>query len=432
MTRRIWAGSRHPLSQKTCLVEIGCEELPPKALDGLREAFFAGVCTGLKKENITFNVEESEAYSSPRRLAILLRSVAARQPDQDNQRRGPAIAAAFDENGEPRPAALGFARSVGMPIDAMEKMETDKGSWLVARVHSKGKPLQELIIPILQEAVRQLPIPRPMRWSDHDFSFIRPVHWLLIMHGERVIPGELLGQSASDQTMGHRFHDPGPHRLSHASEYLSTLESHRVLADQNARSKRIRDQLLHADPLSSVDDSLLSEVCNLVEWPVAVKCSFDHAFLSVPHEALVASMQDHQKFFPVLADSNSFEVSNKFVVIANIESRDVDQVRDGFERVIRPRLADARFFLEQDQKLSLKFYLDGLDQITFQHKIGSVGDKSRRIAAISKVLAEDMGLDFQPFERAGRLAKSDLMTQMVGEFPELQGTMGKHYALYFR
>lgn len=412
------------------LIEIGCEELPPTALDELREALFAGVQAGLEKENLAFDASTSRSFSTPRRLALLFREVPAAQADQNQARRGPALAAAFTPEGNPSGAALGFARSVGLGVEQLETLETDAGSWLVAQVHIPGKSLAELIFPILEQAVRQLPVPRPMRWANHDFSFVRPVHWLVVLHGARVLPGKLLGQSAGNTTRGHRIHAPGPHLLPQASDYLRVLEKARVLADQVRRREAIRTSVLAANPAARMDPALLDEVKNLVEWPVAIECSFDAEFLSVPHEALVASMQDHQKFFPVEAAGGKHTVNNHFVAVSNLESEDVAQVRKGFERVIRPRLADARFFLEQDQKQPLEHQLALLDQVIFQQKIGSVGDKSKRIAAISQKIAENLHFDSSSCQRAALLAKCDLMTQMVGEFPELQGTMGRYYALH--
>ncbi len=412
------------------LIEIGCEELPPKALDELRDALFTAVSAGLEHDNISFDTTSSRAYSAPRRLALLFSAVALQQPDQDQERRGPALAAAFDQAGQPSVAALGFARSVNMEVRELETLKTDKGAWLVAKIRTPGKPLDKLIFPVLEQAIRQLPVPRPMRWSDHDFSFVRPVHWLIVMHGNRVVHGSLLGQLAGNQTRGHRIHAPGPHALSGASDYLQVLKKAHVLADQDQRKSTIREQLLAIDPATRIDPVLLSEVNNLVEWPVAIACAFDESFLSVPHEVLVASMQDHQRFFPIQAAPASSSVSKRFIAVANLDSADVAQVREGFERVIRPRLADARFFLEQDRKQSLDGFLPALDGVMFQKKIGSMGDKSRRIAAISRKLAKIMSLDETAIERAACLAKCDLMTQMVGEFPQLQGTMGRHYALH--
>jgi glycyl-tRNA synthetase beta chain len=410
------------------LVELGCEELPPKALDRIRDAFFNAVHKGLEGNNLAFNPDTSRAFSSPRRLAILFREIASRQPDLEQERRGPAISAAFDGEGKPTGAALGFARSVGKPISELETVETDKGKWLYCRTHETGKTLDELIFPILEQAIKQLPVPRPMRWGANQFSFVRPVQWLVVMHGNRVIDGSLLGQQASNLTRGHRIHSPGPHPLPESSEYEKVLSDAYVMVDQTQRKARIRDSLVATEPNVRIDESLLDEVNNLVEWPVAVACVFEQAFLEVPHAALIASMQDHQRFFPVRDVNHPENVTNRFVAISNIESTHTASVKEGYERVIRPRLADARFFLEQDKKQSLEAYLPLLDQVVYQNKIGSVGDKSRRIAAISVNIAEDLSVDPVPAQRAAQLSKCDLMTQMVGEFPELQGEMGQHYA----
>lgn len=410
------------------LIEIGCEELPPKSVDALSEALFAGVCDGLEKANIGFDRAASRRYSSPRRLAMVLSSVEAGQPDQVQERRGPAVDAAFDADGNPTPAAQGFARSVGMEVGDLQRMETDKGAWLYCKQEVKGRSLGELVYEILEGTLRQLPIPRPMRWSDHEFTFVRPVHWLVVLHGETVLDGELLGQKAGRETRGHRIHAPGLHSVTSAGDYADVLMHAHVIADPEARKKRIQEQAssAHADVL--IDPALLDEVNNLVEWPVAVVCSFDKEFLEVPHAALIASMQDHQKFFPVSADNSGSAISNHFVAISNVDSTDFDQVRTGYERVIRPRLADARFFLKQDEKTPLADYAPLLDNVVFQKKIGTIGDKTRRITEISRHLSGFLGEDAELAARAAELCKCDLMTQMVGEFPELQGIMGEHYA----
>lgn len=411
------------------LVELGCEELPPKALDGIREAFFSAVGKGLENSHIAFDRDASRAFSSPRRLAVFFKDVGSRQPDQEQERRGPAVSAAFDANGNPTGAALGFARSINKDVSELETLETDKGQWLYARIREPGKSLDEVIYPLLEQAIKQLPVPRPMRWADHDFSFVRPVHWLVVMHGERVIDGALLGQQAANLTRGHRVHAPGPHVLPDSAAYGRVLMDACVVADQEQRKSLIVERLLAADPLVHIDPDLLIEVNNLVEWPVAVSCTFEEEFLEVPHAALVASMQDHQKFFPVLDSADPNKVSNRFIAISNIESTHTPSVREGYERVVRPRLADARFFLEQDKKQSLDACLPLLDRVVFQNKIGSIGDKSRRMSTISAKIAEDLSLNTELVSRAALLAKCDLMTQMVGEFPELQGVMGRHYAL---
>lgn len=411
------------------LIEIGCEELPPRSLDGLRESFFAGVTAGLQSASIAFDAAGSRAFSTPRRLAVLIGAVAAAQPDQVQERRGPSVEAAFDEAGNPTGAALGFARSLGMEVSELGRLETDKGAWLHASVEQRGQPLDELLYPILEQAIRQLPVPKPMRWGDNEFSFVRPVHWLVVLHGERVLPGNLLGQQPGRLTRGHRIHAPGPHELASGAEYEQVMERACVIADPERRRRRIRALLEETDPDVLIDGDLLDEVNNLVEWPSAVACAFEEEFLAVPHAALVASMQDHQKFFPVRDVADPDRVCNRFVAISNVDSRDVGVVRAGYERVIRPRLADARFFLEQDQKRPLDSYLPELDQIVFQKDIGTVGDKSRRIASVSETIADILSCDGGTAARGALLAKCDLMTLMVGEFPELQGVMGQHYAL---
>jgi glycyl-tRNA synthetase beta chain len=412
------------------LVELGCEELPPKSLDTLREAFYKGISDGLEKHNVPFDASASRSFSTPRRLAAVFGGVAAGQADQVQERRGPALSAAFDADGEPTAAARGFARSLGMEVEALQRVESDNGAWLHATVHLPGQTLDDLIFPILEQAIRQLPVPRPMRWSDKDYSFVRPVHWLVVMHGPRVIEGRLLGKSSGRQTRGHRIHAPGPYDLSSSGAYAEVLADAYVVADPQERRARIREALLQAEPDVLIEPALLDEVNNLVEWPVAVSCRFEEIFLKVPHAALIASMQDHQKFFPVADPSTPGQVSNRFVAIANLESQNVSAVREGYERVIRPRLADARFFLEQDQKHPLDSHLPALDRIIFQRDIGSVGDKSKRMSAISKKLAEHLSSDPGLCARAALLAKCDLLTQMVGEFPELQGVMGEHYARF--
>jgi glycyl-tRNA synthetase beta chain len=411
------------------LIELGCEELPPKALDTIRKAFFEEVLGGLEKSNISLDRSSSRSYSTPRRLALLISGVAGGQPDLDQERRGPSVKAAFDGEGNPTGAALGFARSVGKDGSELETISNENGEWLYSRIQQAGKPLSDLIYPILEQAIKQLPVPKPMRWANHDFSFVRPVHWLVVLHGDQLIEGRLLGQQAARQTWGHRVHSTGPLTIPSSSEYLQVLQDAYVVADQDLRKSLIKESLKQANHLVHIDGGLLEEVNNLVEWPVAVLCSFEKEFLEVPHAALIASMQDHQKFFPVKDHNNPDRVSNEFIAISNIESTHTASVRDGYERVIRPRLADARFFLEQDKKQPLDSLIPLLDRVIFQKDIGTVGDKSKRMSSISKKLGEFLSLNPELASRAALLCKCDLMTLMVGEFPELQGTMGQQYAL---
>lgn len=416
-------------NKQPLLVELGCEELPPLALDRLAQSFFTGVCDRLKEAGFDFDRQASRGFSSPRRMSLLLESVAERQEDRILERKGPSVTAAFDDAGAPTRAATGFAQSVGMEVNQLERLKTDKGEWLFCRVEQPGKPLGELLFPILQSALEDLPVPRPMRWSDHDFSFVRPVHWLLVLHGSKILPGSLFGCDAGRNTRGHRVMAPGEHVVDKASDYVGLLKNRFVLVDPQERKDQIRKQALAAGEAAGGDTrltpDLLAEVNNLVEWPAAVKCSFDPGFLEVPAEALVASMEYHQKFFPILDASGA--LTPEFVVMANIESANVEAMREGYERVIAPRLADAQFFWQQDLNQAMSDRLEVLDKVVFQKKIGTIGDKTRRIANISKLLAEKEGHSPDLAERAGRYCKADLVSQMVGEFPELQGTMGAHY-----
>ena len=413
-------------------MELGCEELPPKNLQRLARSFYNSVCQGLTTAGVEIDAENGRVYYTPRRLGFRLPVVSSKQADQVLERRGPAISAAFDDEGNPTQAALGFARSVGKELGELDRQQTDKGEWLFCRVKKPGKPLGEVIYPVMEKALATLPIAKPMRWSNHDFSFVRPVHWLVVLHGSEVLEGKLFGKSADRKTRGHRIHNPGPHPIGSPMEYETVLEKAFVMVDPEARKRRIEDLAVNAGQeqggKTRITDALLDEVTNIVEWPAAVNCYFEEPFLEVPREALVASMEDHQKFFPVL-NSVDGKLTSGFVVITNIESKDIAAVQEGFERVIRPRLADARFFWEQDQKTELLAYSGSLDAVVFQKYLGSVGDKSRRIAAIARTLAEVVGQDTVAAEQAALLCKCDLVTLMVGEFPELQGTMGEYYAL---
>lgn len=413
------------------LLEVGCEELPPLALRQLADSLFDGLCQSLADADIVFDRDASRVFYTPRRMAVLLAGVADRQPDRVLERKGPSVAAAFDEAGAPTRAALGFAASVGQPVEALGRLETDKGEWLYCTVDEPGKPLEDLLYPMLEQVLERLPVPRPMRWSNHDFSFVRPVHWLVVMHGDRVLDGGLYGCTAGRDTRGHRIHAPGAHPIATADDYLERLRALHVLADPEERRDRVRSQVeaAGAEALEGgrarITSELLDEVSNIVEWPVAVACRFDPAFLAVPQEALIASMESHQKFFPVLdADGR---LTEHFVVVANIESRDVPTMAEGFEKVIRPRLADAQFFWEQDLAQPLERWSSELDAVVFQKDLGTIGDKTKRIASLSRRIAEELDLDTDAAEAAGRQCKLDLISQMVGEFPELQGTMGGYY-----
>jgi len=420
------------LGSADLLIELGCEELPPKSLADLGQALFDGFSDQLKKAELTFNAASSRFFYTPRRLALLISDVAGRQPDQVMERKGPALATAYDAENKPTPAAIGFARSVGKRVDELDTLKTDTGEWLYCRIEKPGQSLDVLLFSMLETALASLPVAKPMRWASNDFSFIRPVHWLVAMHGSKVLNGRLFGLTAGNTTCGHRIHSPGPHEIPTSNDYERVLEHASVVADQNRRRDIIKQQVVAlgeaAGGTAIIDDSLLAEVTNLVEWPRSICGSFDTEFLSVPAEALIASMQDHQKFFPIVSNDQGV-LMNRFVAVANLESLDFEAVREGFERVIRPRLSDARFFWDQDNKSSIEDWIKQLDDIVFQNTLGSVGDKSRRISTISKKIAEQTAIDEIASKRAGLLCKCDLVSQMVGEFPELQGIMGRYYAL---
>jgi glycyl-tRNA synthetase beta chain len=413
------------------LIELGCEELPPKSLPNLAETLYQGLLSQLEKAELTFNKSTSRFFYTPRRLAVFVSNLAGRQPDQVLERKGPALAAAFDAENNPTPAAQGFARSVGKSVEELQTLKTDKGEWLYCKVEKPGKELDELLLSMLETALAGLPVAKPMRWASNDFSFIRPVHWIVAMHGSRTLDLSLLGQKAGNTTRGHRIHSPDPSVIAAAADYEKVLQSAHVLVDQEKRRELIEKQATELGKSSGgkaiIDTNLLEEVNCLVEWPRSICGSFDEEFLEVPAEALIASMQDHQKFFPVVNTENG-SLMARFIAVANLDSQDFEAVRAGFERVIRPRLADARFFWEQDNKSPIEAWLSHLDSIVFQKKLGTVLDKSKRIAFISKKISEKVGAENVSAERAAMLCKCDLVSQMVGEFPELQGVMGRYYA----
>lgn len=411
------------------LIELGTEELPPKALRKLIQAFEAGIKQGLEKAELSFST--IRRYAAPRRMAVVVNELQVRQQDRMVERRGPALTAAFDEDGNPTKAVQGFARSCGVEVEDLEKMETAKGAWLVFKKQQKGAETASLIADILQQTLSDLPIPKRMRWGELPGEFVRPVHWLVLLFGEEVIPLELLGVTSGRETRGHRFHHPEAIRIQSAQTYAPQLETEgHVVVDMTARREAIHGQVLElATQLGGeaiLNEDLLDEVTGLVEWPVALSGSFDPRFLELPEEALISSMEEHQKYFAVRDKSG--DLLPHFITICNIESRDPAQVVAGNERVILPRLSDSVFFWETDRKQPLAERQEKLKTIVFQNKLGSVFDKSARVAKLATVIASEIGGDSELAERAALLAKCDLVTEMVGEFPDLQGIMGRYYA----
>jgi len=411
------------------LVEIGTEELPPKSLLALAAAFADGITRGLNEAGLEHRAVER--FATPRRLAVCVRRLAERQPDRAIERRGPPLKAAFDAQGAPTQAALAFAKSCGVEVGALEHLETPKGVWLVHRGTEAGAHTASLLPGIVQAALDALPIARRMRWGAGEVQFVRPVHWVLMLFGRDVVPCEVLGVASGDLTFGHRFMAPKPLRIASPAAYVSTLHKRgKVLADIHERRETIRQgvtaEAARLGGHAVISDALLDEVTALVEWPVPLAGRFDAQFLELPAEVPIATMQDHQRYFPVRDAAGA--LMPWFIAVANIESTDPAQVVAGNERVVRPRLSDAAFFWSTDLQQRLDARVEGLKRVTFQTKLGSLHDKSERVRALSGSIAGAIGGDPRLADRAAELAKCDLITSMVGEFPELQGLMGRYYA----
>ena len=418
------------MSAQDFLVEIGTEELPPKALKQLSEAFGEGI----RRELETAGVEhgEIELFATPRRLAVRVNKVADAQPDTPFEKKGPAVKAAFDDAGNPTKALEGFARSLGIQPDELDTLETDKGAWLVYRGIEKGRPTVELLPGMVDQALAELPIPKRMRWGARKEQFVRPVHWVVMLYGSKEVPCTILGKEAGHATRGHRFHYPEELIISTPADYELVLRQHGyVEASFEARREQIEKGVHRvaeeqAQGRAVVDPDLLDEVTALNEWPVPLLGRFEERFLDVPPEALVSSMEEHQKYFHVV-DANGGMLPC-FVTVANLESRDPQAVVSGNEKVIRPRLADAAFFYDTDRKKPLADRIEELKPIIFQETLGSIHDKTERIAALSIRIAGAMGADPDTAHRAAMLSKTDLITEMVQEFDDLQGIMGQYYA----
>lgn len=413
------------------LIELGTEELPVKALPGLAQAFFDGVVEGLAKRGVAVQRGDAKPLSTPRRLAVLLPGVAVEQPEQRGEVLGPYLNIALDADGQPTKALQGFAAKAGIDWTALERTTDAKGERFVHRSVTAGARTAALLPDILAEALAGMPIPKPMRWGSHSYGFARPVHWLVLLHGNDVVEAEALGLKSDRMSRGHRFMHDKTVWLSSPEDYVSSLQAACVLVDPDARRSRIVEavnaEAAAAGGQARITDDNLEQVVNLVEWPAPVLCSFERDFLAVPQEALIETMEINQKFFPVL-DSNG-KLTEKFIGIANIESKNVAEVAKGYERVIRPRFADAKFFFDEDLKQGLESMGDGLKTVTYQAKLGSVADKVQRVVALAGLIAPQVGADPVLARRAALLAKNDLQSRMVNEFPELQGIAGRHYAV---
>lgn len=411
------------------LVEIGTEELPPKALQKLSNAFMDGIKAGLDEAELNYG--DAAVYASPRRLAVRIEALQTKQADKTVERKGPAKKAAFDAEGLPTKALQGFARGCGADVADLSEIETEKGTWMVYYLEQKGQLTAELLPAIVNQSLAKLPIPKRMRWGASDVEFVRPVHWTLMLLDDQVVPATILGHQTSNKTHGHRFHAPHVIEITQPSEYVSVLkEQGYVQADFEERKARIREQVeavaQSAGGVADIDEDLLDEVTALNEWPTAVAGDFDETFLSVPSEALISAMKGHQKYFHILDKAG--KLMAKFITISNIESSNPESVKNGNERVIRPRLSDAKFFWNQDRKQPLDDFLPRLKTVVFQQKLGTLYDKVERLETLTVKIGRPLGEEAQILERAARLSKCDLMTEMVGEFPDLQGVMGRYYA----
>lgn len=421
-------------ARASLLLELGCEELPPRALDDLAAAFAASLRASLEQAGLIAADAPVQVFSTPRRLAVHVAQVAGAQAEQHVERRGPAVSAGLDAGGQPTRALLGFARSCGVEPAALERLETPKGTWFVHRAVQPGQALGALLPGMLAAAVKALPIPRPMRWGDHDHAFVRPVHWLVALHGEAVIDVELLGVRSGRQSRGHRFHHPEPVAVSGADAWQEALRAAQVIVDPAERRRRIvagcqriaQDKGLRLAALNEA--ALLRELVNITEWPVPILCRFDAVYLELPSEVLRTTMEVDQRFIATAPADAPDRLSPWFFGIANIDSREPEQIRRGYERVIRPRFADARFFYEEDLKTPLAAHQEALAGVTYQEALGSVWDKCLRVAELARVIANRAGVDAGLATHAASLAKCDLVTRMVGEFPDLQGVMGLYYA----
>ncbi|PPU08171.1 glycine--tRNA ligase subunit beta [Xanthomonas arboricola] len=416
--------------QLPLLIELGTEELPVKALPGLAQAFFDGVLHGLEKRGVAVTRGDAKPLSTPRRLAVLLPGVATEQPEQRSEVLGPYLNIALDAEGKPTKALAGFAAKAGIDWTALERTSDAKGERFVHRAVTPGARTADLLPDILREAIAAMPIPKPMRWGAHEYAFARPVQWLVLLFGDSVVPAELLGVRGDRLSRGHRFMHQGEVSLAAPGDYIEALRAAHVLVDADARRARIVEEVeaaaRQAGGSARISDDNLEQVVNLVEWPSAVLCSFEHDFLAVPQEALIETMEINQKFFPVLDDGG--KLTEQFIGIANIASKDVAEVAKGYERVIRPRFADAKFFFDEDLKQGLEAMGAGLASVTYQAKLGTVADKVARVAALAEAIAPQVGADPAQARRAADLAKNDLQSRMVNEFPELQGIAGRHYA----
>lgn len=417
---------------ETLLVELLTEELPPKALNSLSKAFAQALAADLGERNLLTEGSETHAFATPRRLAVIVTKVLAQAPDKPMEFTGPSVKVALDPEGKPTPALLGFAKKQGVDVGKLERQNTPKGEVFVYRTLARGGYLATGLDLAVDDALRKLPVPKIMRWGNGDAQFVRPAHSLLMMHGAKVVYGEVFGISSTNRSLGHRFLSAKPLVFKRADDYENALRRNgKVEPDIVKRKQKIIEQLAKAagkDVGLVADDALLEEITALVEWPAVYEGTFDQDFLELPPECLILSMQQHQKYVP-LRDKKTGKLLPRFLFVSNIETKDPREIIHGNERVLRARLADAKFFYEQDRRTKLKDRVERLETVVYHNKLGTLLDRVNNIQRLTKRIAEKIGADPVLAERAALLCKADLVTEMVGEFPELQGVMGRYYAL---
>ena len=417
-------------SAQHLLFELGCEELPPASLLKLSNALLNNIKLGLGEADLSFG--DCIAYATPRRLAVLIKDLASAQADKSIEKRGPAVQAAFNDEGQPSKACQGFARSCGATVDQLERVQTDKGEWLTFTQQVKGQASVTLIPGIIRKSISQLPIAKRMRWGASTVEFVRPVHWAVLMYGKTVINTEILGLSTGNVTHGHRFHAPEAISIKEPENYAETLlKQGTVIPSFAQRMQIIRDaansEAATVGGIAHIEDDLLEEIAALNEFPVPITGNFDERYLALPAEVLITTMQINQKYFPV--KNVHGELLAHFITFSNIQSKNPISIQQGNERVVMPRLADAEFFWNQDHKLRLEERVGQLDSIIFQKKLGSLADKSQRVEKLAEFIARSINVNPDLATRAAKLAKTDLVTNMVEEFGSLQGLMGRYYAL---
>ena len=417
------------MTTQNFLVEIGTEELPPKALKTLATSFADNVEAELNQAGLTF--DKIEWFAAPRRLAVKVLNLATQQPSKEIEKRGPAVSAAFDAEGKPTKAAEGWARGCGITVEQAERIATDKGEWLVHRAKIEGQPTKNLLSDIVANALAKLPIPKPMRWADKTVQFIRPVHTVTMLLGDELIEGEILGVASARTIRGHRFLGEKEFEIQHADQYPQLLrEKGSVVADFNERKAEIlaksQAKATALGGVADIEESLLEEVTSLVEYPNVLAAKFEERFLAVPAEALVYTMKGDQKYFPIYDKDG--KLLPHFIFVSNINPEDPTAIIEGNEKVVRPRLTDAEFFFKTDLKQKLVDRLPRLETVLFQQQLGTLKDKTDRIEQLAGEIAKQIGADEAKAKRAGLLSKCDLMTNMVFEFTDTQGVMGMHYA----